>query len=153
MRFPSGFASLTNLVRFFLINCNKCQHLPPLDQFHSLKLLYLNKLDSLEYISERDNSREFSDSSFLPSLEEPALYNCPNPRGWWPRESSTFDFMAENHLRPLFPLLFKVCIRECHKLTSMPLFPPLENLELHYCSFKPMGQKTRIAKVASSLYQ
>ena len=61
--------------------------------------------------------------------------------------------MAENHLWPLFPLLFKVCIRECHKLTSMPLFPPLENLELYYCSFKPMGQKTRIAKVASSLYQ
>uniref|UniRef100_A0A2N9GVN7 Uncharacterized protein n=1 Tax=Fagus sylvatica TaxID=28930 RepID=A0A2N9GVN7_FAGSY len=37
----------------------KCQHqMPPLDQFSSLKSLHLNGLDSLEYISERDNRLE-----------------------------------------------------------------------------------------------
>ena len=41
VKIPSGISLLSNLVNFSLYGCNRCQHLPPLDQFHSLKTLYL----------------------------------------------------------------------------------------------------------------
>ena len=52
VKFPSAISSLSNLVNLSLDVCNKCQHLPPLDQFHSLKTLSLNSMNDLEYISE-----------------------------------------------------------------------------------------------------
>ena len=63
--FPHWLVTLTNLVRFELYSCKKSQYLPSLDQFPSLKIIYLYGLDSLEHISnsERDNS----DSLFYPS--------------------------------------------------------------------------------------
>ncbi|KAK7849005.1 putative disease resistance protein rga4 [Quercus suber] len=69
VEFPKQMSSFTNLVYFSLEDCNKCQHLPPLEQLPYLKRLYLNKLDSLEYMSEIDYSEELSNSSFIPSLE------------------------------------------------------------------------------------
>ena len=69
VKIPSGISLLSNLVNFSLYGCNRCQHLPPLDQFHSLKTLYLRRMNDLEYITERENNREFSNSSFLPHLD------------------------------------------------------------------------------------
>ena len=78
---PRWLVSLTNLVEFKLDSCKKCQYLPLLDQFPSLKIIDLYGLDSLEHIS--DTERDNSDSLFCPSLEVLQIRSCPNLKGWW----------------------------------------------------------------------
>ena len=45
VKIPSGISLLSNLVNFSLCGCNRCQHLPPSNQFHSLKTLYLRRIN------------------------------------------------------------------------------------------------------------
>ena len=160
--FPNWLSSLTNLVEFTLFGCKKCQHLPLLHRFPSLKVLELDSLFALEYIS---HSEEFSNFSFFPSLEELKLKYCLNLKRWWQRRSFSIEeasdnsvgittstsSMAENHLLPSFPRLSKLCIWGCPQLISMPLFPFLEKLELYYCSFKPLEQTTRTTATAAAV--
>ena len=128
-------------------------------QFPSLKVLEIDSLSALEYIS---HSEEFSNSSFLSSLEELKIKYCPNLKGWKHRGDSIDDdnstgiattttTTAGNHIPPSFSRLSKLCIRACRQLVSMPLFPFLENLELYYCSFKPLEQTTRIAAAEATV--
>nr|XP_023914355.1 putative disease resistance protein RGA3 [Quercus suber] len=143
VKIPSGISLLSNLVNFSLRGCNICQHLPPLDQFHSLKTLFLQGMDDLEYISKRENNGEFSDSSFLPSLEQLTIQNCPNLKGWWQRQRDSAEEF-HNHSLPSFPHLSYLLIWDCPKLISLPLFPYLEKLELCECSMKPLEQTLRM---------
>jgi Leucine-rich repeat (LRR) protein len=155
VRFPSWVLSLTSLVKFNLYSCKKCRHLPPLDQFSSLKSLILYDLDSLEYISERDKSEEgLSDSSFLPSLEELSIRNCPNLKGWWRgRRDSVEEIgittpITSKPLNYSFPRLFSLTISSCPQLTYMPLFPYLKRLELVTCSsLKALEQTMRMGMI------
>ena len=50
--FPRWLVTLRNLVQFELDSCIKCQYLPPLDQFPSLKIISLFGLYCLEHISD-----------------------------------------------------------------------------------------------------
>ncbi|KAM4082387.1 hypothetical protein ACJW30_11G169500 [Castanea mollissima] len=148
-------SSLTTLVEFRLEDCNKCQHLPPLEQLPNLKRLYLNKLDSLEYMSEIDYGEELSNSSFIPSLNELYLLRCPNLKGWWRqrRDSSEEVDDDNNHLLPFFPGLSDLEIKNCPKLTSMPLFPNVETLTLDMCSLKPLKQTSTLQiEIANSSF-
>ncbi|KAL4601284.1 hypothetical protein ACB092_11G260800 [Castanea dentata] len=121
--FPVWLETLTNLVQFRLDSCKKCQYLPPLDQFPSLKIIDLDGLDCLEHISnsERDNS----DSLFYPSLEKLYILDCPNLKEWWRGSRDSL---------PSFPRLSDLSIWNCPQLTSFPLFPYLESLRLRNCS-------------------
>ncbi|XP_059439418.1 disease resistance protein RGA2-like [Corylus avellana] len=159
-RLSSWLLSLTNLVRFELWMCKKCQYLPPLSQLPSLKYLSLTMLDTLQYISNGGDSNEFSSSSsapipFFPSLKEIKIDLCPNLKGWWRRHSSEDinsdnDYsvqitavtpMTEHHLFPSFPHLSTLQIWNCPMLTSMPMFPHLEGeLVLWNASLKPLQQ-------------
>jgi hypothetical protein len=108
--------SLTNLVRFDLIACRKCQYLPQLSQLPSLKYLFLKYMNDLEYISDIN---EFSSSSsapvpFFPSLQEIELWDCPNLKGWWRKRDSSVEVnsdsdnsveITEHRLLPSFPRL------------------------------------------------
>ncbi|XP_050283802.1 putative disease resistance protein RGA4 [Quercus robur] len=143
VKFPSASSSLSNLVKLSLNECNRCQHLPPLDQCHSLKTLSLERMNDLEYISERENNGEFSDSSFLPSLEQLTIAFCPNLKGWWQRQRDSVEEF-HNHSLPSFPHLSNLQIWGCPKLISLPLFPYLEELELNKCSLKPLEQTVRM---------
>ncbi|XP_050283795.1 putative disease resistance protein RGA3 [Quercus robur] len=143
VKFPSAISSLSNLVNFSLYRCNKCQHLPSLDQFHSLKTLSLDQMNGLECISKRENNGEFSDSSFLPSLEQLTIRFCPNLKGWWQRQRDSVEEF-HNHSLPSFPHLSNLYIWECPKLISLPLFPYLEKLRLRDCSLKPLEQTLRM---------
>lgn len=153
--FPDWLSSLTNLVELSLFGCKKCQHLSLSYKFPSLKVLELDSLSALEYIS---YSEEFSNFSFLSSLEELKIKYCPNLKGWKQRGDSIDDdnstgtatttaMTAGNHIPPSFSRLSKLCIRACPQLVSMPLFPFLENLELYYCSFTPLEETTKIAAI------
>ena len=141
VRFPTGISLLTNLVKFSLELCYRCRHLSPLDQFHSLKSLSLRSMKGLEYISERENSGEFSNSSFLPSLEELILYCCSNLKGWWRRRR---DSVEDVDNLPSFPRLSSLEIQHCPQLTSIPLFPYLEKLNLDTCNLKPLKQTMKM---------
>ncbi|XP_060670023.1 putative disease resistance protein RGA1 [Ziziphus jujuba] len=113
-RFSSWIPSLTNLVRFTLEGCKKCQHLPPLYQLPSLKVLELKRLLAVEYIFNNDDNNFLSSTSSLTSLKVVYLENLPNLKGWW-RD-------ADNQMLPSFPnCLSKLVIRDCPKLHSTPL--------------------------------
>jgi Leucine-rich repeat (LRR) protein len=148
-RLPNWLLSLTNLVTFRLIKCTKCQYLPPLSQLPSLKVLDLLQMDAMEYISDNGDSNELS-SSFFPSLKEFRLFNCPNLKGWWRRDSSV-EVNSDSHnafenkehplLPPFPPRLSQLLILNCPMLTSMPTFPHLdEQLVLKNASWKPLQQ-------------
>jgi Leucine-rich repeat (LRR) protein len=140
--------SLTSLVQFGLFSCKKCQHLPTLDQFSSLKSLTLDTLHSIEYI---DNSEEgLSDSSFLSSLEELRIEDCPNLKGWWRGRRDSVEEIGITTSKPLnysFPCLSRLDINYCPQLTYMPLFPYLEELTLCECSLKPLEQTMRMGMI------
>uniref|UniRef100_A0A7N2LBL1 CC-NBS-LRR protein n=1 Tax=Quercus lobata TaxID=97700 RepID=A0A7N2LBL1_QUELO len=139
VRFPHWFLSLTNLVQFKLYSCKKCQYIPPLDQFPSLKIIYLGRLDCLEHIS--DSERDNSDSLFYPSLEKLEIDECPNLKGWrWGRRDSL----------PSFSRLSYLYIWNCPQLTSFPLFPYLESLRLSNCSLKQSLERMMINNKTSS---
>ncbi|XP_059439396.1 putative disease resistance protein RGA3 [Corylus avellana] len=147
-RLPIWLLSLTNLVIFKIEGCTKCQYLPPLTQLPSLKILHLNQMDAMEYILESGDSNEFS--SFFPSLKEIRLDCCPNLKGWWRRRDSSVEVDSDSHnfveitehpLLPSFPRLSTLVIWSCPILTSMPMFPHLEeDLYLDYTSSKPLQQ-------------
>jgi len=152
MRLPSWLLSLTNLVEFRLLNCKKCQYLPPLSQLPSLKCLIFRKLDAMQYISDSGDSNEFSSSSslvpveFFPSLNVIDLEACPNLKGWRKRRNSFVEVNGDNdHLQSSFPRLSSLRISGCPMLTSMPMFPHLEeNLIMCNASLKPLQQTMKM---------
>ena len=69
-------------------------------------------MNDLEYISERENNREFSDSSFLPSLDQLKIEDCPNLKGWWQRQRDSVEELHNHSLQILeCPILSKRCER------------------------------------------
>lgn len=146
VRFSNWFSWLTNLVELYITNSNNCQHLPPLYQLPSLRKLYIEKMDSLDYVTNLDITDKIFVSLpspatfFFPSLETLNLDNFPNLKGWWrgnivdngnaamTTSTSTLSSHQYKQHIPLssFPCLFYSCIWNCYKLTCMPLFPNLE---------------------------
>ncbi|KAB2594747.1 disease resistance protein RGA2-like [Pyrus ussuriensis x Pyrus communis] len=130
VRFASWFSSLINIVNLTMWDCKRCQHLPPLDHFPSLKFLRLHGLEKLEYISENESSISMSDEmmriSFFPSLEDLYIADCPVLKGWWrahthnTASSSSSSSSTENMPLPSFPRLSILTILECPNLTSLP---------------------------------
>ncbi|XP_050263442.1 putative disease resistance protein RGA4 [Quercus robur] len=157
VRFSIWLSSLTNLTELYIHCCNKCQHLPPLYRLPSLREISLMEMHILEYISDLDITNEVSASSlttFFPSLESLALQKCPNLKGWWKRDivdnsnatimtsTSSWSHQYRQHMSlPSFPCLSNLRINDCSKLTSMPLFPYLEEvLYLGRVSWKALQQ-------------
>ncbi|KAL4601420.1 hypothetical protein ACB092_11G271900 [Castanea dentata] len=158
VKFSSWVSSLTNLVDLKIENCERCRYLPPLSHLFHLKSLRLDTMNDLEYISDNDMSKEVSASSttlptpFFPSLKSLTIRACRNLKGWWGRtgrdlvattSASTPDHpqdQSHNSL-PLFPCLSYLWISNCPKMTSMPLFPNLdESLYLVNVSLKPLQE-------------
>ncbi|TQD84614.1 hypothetical protein C1H46_029816 [Malus baccata] len=143
VRFASWFSSLINLVDLRLWGCHGCQHLPPLDHFPSLKFLQLEGFEKLEYISDNtSSSNSMSDElmkiSFFPSLEQLYISDCPVLKGWWRAHThnNASSSSTENLSLPSFPSLSQLTIWECPNLSSMPLYPNVERIDLIGCSSK-----------------
>jgi hypothetical protein len=156
-RLPSWVSLLTNLITFKLYGCAKCQYLPPLSQLPSLKTLFLEYMYGMQYISD---SNDFSSSSvlepFFPSLEYINLSVCPDLKGWWRRDSYV-EANSDSHNSveitrpslPSFPRLSKLWIWHCPMLTSISMFPHLEEeLVLKNTSWKPL-QHTMMMNMAT----
>ncbi|KAI5341803.1 hypothetical protein L3X38_009678 [Prunus dulcis] len=140
-RLASWFHSLTNIVNLKLSDCDRCQHLPPLDHLPFLKSLHLSGLRNLEHISAEDMVKDFASdetmmmsaaspsTTFFPSLESLSLIDCPNLKGWWRNETASASASS-------FPCLYFLSIYGCPNLTSMPLYPNLDELRLQKSSWK-----------------
>ncbi|CAN6693809.1 unnamed protein product [Malus baccata var. baccata] len=140
VRFPSWFSSLINLVDLRLWRCHRCQHLPPLDHFPSLKFLQLEWFEKLEYISDNTSSSNSMSDEMMTSLECLRVENCPVLKGWWRahthNNASSSSSSTENLALPSFPSLSQLTISECPNLSSMPPYPNVESIYLKGCSSK-----------------
>jgi hypothetical protein len=110
VRFSDWASSLSNLVKISISDCKWCQHIPPLDRFPFLKDLSLEKLSSLEYIS--NDASEVSSSS----LQILFLWKLPKLRGWWRMREAVTTEHEQNYNLPLFPSfpsLSRLSIQDC----------------------------------------
>ncbi|KAJ6745239.1 LEUCINE-RICH REPEAT-CONTAINING PROTEIN SOG2 [Salix koriyanagi] len=150
MRFPSWLSDLSNLVRIRLVGCRRFKHIPPLDGIPSLEELCIEDMDNLEYIdSEGGGGKEVS--NFFPSLKKLKIWNCGRLKGWWKKsrgemEDDSDESTVEEELIMLsFPRLSSLSIGKCPNLTSMPLFPTLdEDLYLWSTSSMPLQQTMKM---------
>ncbi|KAF2320704.1 hypothetical protein GH714_030236 [Hevea brasiliensis] len=123
-RFPNW--TLPNLTEVHFTNCERCICLPVLGALPSLSRLSLHGMLSMRGIG-REFYGEETERPF-PSLQEFELSNFPNLQEW-------FD---ENG-RAAFPILRKLIVKKCPKLTSLPLIlrvsckQPLTSLEIVSC--------------------
>nr|POE92678.1 putative disease resistance protein rga4 [Quercus suber] len=157
--FSSWLFSIENLVKITLRSCDRCNHLPPFSKLPFLERLWLDAMKDLECLSDRDISEEVSTLSFFPSLKSLYIGNCPNLKGWW-RSASMTDHQQHQHNRslPSFPCLSDFWIVNCPNMTSMPLFPYLEedlNLSngLDYLCEEEQGVSVRDQEEARGAFQ
>ncbi|KAG2674828.1 hypothetical protein I3760_13G155400 [Carya illinoinensis] len=155
VRIPMWLLSLTNLVDLKLWNCWKLKYLPPLSRLPSLRRINLEELEEIEYVSDcSDNSElsSFSSSALIfPSLEVIDFGWCRNLKGWWRSDSYNVDVNTTDHALLLFPRLSELIIEQCPMLTSLPMFPHLEErLLLWNASWKPVQQTTTNASSSSA---
>ncbi|GMN37531.1 hypothetical protein TIFTF001_042651 [Ficus carica] len=132
---PIGPSMHNKLVKLVLRRCPNCRYLPPLHLCTSLKVLALEEMSKLEYVSEnvRDESVSSPALMFFPSLQELHLTELPLLRSWWRGVECNKDHK--------FPCLSKLFIENCPELVSMPLFPTLEEgLVLDSCNLKPFQE-------------
>ncbi|BFG29281.1 hypothetical protein CerSpe_155550 [Prunus speciosa] len=153
-RFASWFHSLINIINLRLFDCDRCQHLPPLDHLPFLKSIVLSGLRNLEYISSEDKVKDFASdemmmmsaasplTTFFPSLESLYLRGCPNLKGWWRNETASASASS-------FPCLSTLDIWNCPNLTSMPLYPNLDRLDLKRSSWKVFPSSIVLSKLKS----
>ncbi|XP_062117915.1 disease resistance protein RGA2-like isoform X2 [Humulus lupulus] len=157
VRLSSWLSSLENLVDLTLTDCKKCQYLVSLNRFHGLKVLKLQRLESLEYISNNIFNEDLfgTTKTILPSLRELELGYLPNLKGWWREIVIDHSFVGANeedkHMSlPYLPSLSTLEIWHCPKLTCMPLYPHLEHLTLANSSLKPLEETLRMKMMSSS---
>ncbi|XP_060670449.1 putative disease resistance protein RGA4 [Ziziphus jujuba] len=118
-KFPRWLISHKKLVKFSLQKC-KCNNLPPLSELSSLKVMILDEMANLKYISDESECHSSSSTAFMPSLEELRLTELPKLKGWWADVSKTPTPL------PSFPCLSKLLIEDCPELRTMPLYPNLK---------------------------
>ncbi|KAI5586887.1 hypothetical protein BDE02_06G242400 [Populus trichocarpa] len=154
-RFPSWLSHLSNLVRVHLRHCRRLEHLPPLHGIPSLEELSIAYMDSLEYIdSERVGGKGVS--MFFPSLRKLRIFSCGRLKGWRKKSRDEMDDDSDESAKEglimlCFPRLSSLSIVDCPKLTSMPLFPTLdEDLYLWRTSSMPLQQTMEMTSPVSS---
>jgi hypothetical protein len=155
-RFPSWLLHLSNLVRIHLRNCIRLEHIPPLHGIPSLEELYFGSMDNLECIDSMEVGGK-GVSTFFPSLKKLAIKSCGRLKGWWKKSRDEMnddsdESTIEEGLRMLcFPRLSSLTICKCPNLTSMPLFPTLdESLLLGETSSTPLQQTMKMKSPVSS---
>ncbi|CDP20639.1 unnamed protein product [Coffea canephora] len=143
-QFPQWFMNLTSLVELRVANCTRCRELPTLGQLSSLQHLYLTGLENIRSIglsfystsAEEDGgsggSSTISRQTFFPALKFLSLESMKNLKEWKdaPEMMST---AGEVHVMDAFPVLEKLSISGCPKLTTIPTpsrFPSLDVLEI-----------------------
>ncbi|XP_065635733.1 putative disease resistance protein RGA4 isoform X2 [Quercus suber] len=158
VKYPSWLSLLKNLVSLTLFSMKNSQDGLPLHQFPSLKTLHLSNAPSLEYVS------LVSESFILPPLESLKIRHCPNLKEWWKRRSDSIEededdadnygeistITAKNHSLLSFSRLSNLHISRCPKLSSMPLFPYLETLDLYNSNLRPLERTISMGMISTA---
>ncbi|XP_017979685.1 PREDICTED: putative disease resistance protein RGA4 [Theobroma cacao] len=141
---------LSSLESLSLTGLRALEHLPLLDHLSSLKYLVLEELNALEYVADSfplpcSTSRK----PFFPSLKKLKIEFCDNLKGWWRTKNENQGSTAQ---LPCFPCLSKIDISKCPNLTSMPLFPSLDqDLTLWGTSVRPLQQTLKMNMTEASM--
>ncbi|TYH47252.1 hypothetical protein ES332_D11G397900v1, partial [Gossypium tomentosum] len=149
-KFPSWISLLTNLVNISIWGPSKFKHLPSFAQLPCLQHLFILDLIELEYMDDNNpNGRQGNLESFFPLLKRLHIQNCPNMKGWWGKRPIDDD--NEDDTTVAFPCLSHLHIEDC-PLTSMPLYPSLDELILVNTSSRPLKQtlKMNITSISPS---
>ncbi|KAK6269776.1 hypothetical protein POUND7_006881 [Theobroma cacao] len=148
-KFSRWLSYLKNLVKIHIYKSWNFQHvvtLPPLDELSSLQSITLEDLPLLEHVADGMGDHPSFPSHCFQSLQQLEIRNCPKLNGWWRTRNENQGSTAE---LPWFPCLSKLKIINCPKLTSMPLFPSVDQeLSLEHTSIRPLRQtlKMKITK-------
>ncbi|KAF9618519.1 hypothetical protein IFM89_001920, partial [Coptis chinensis] len=105
-----------NLVAIILEQCRNCQNLPALGQLRSLKEVHLEELDALQFIEGGSVVRR--QREWFPSLKEIYLIANPNLESWVKEEEVSLHSVLV------------LSVRNCPKLSTMPILPSLEKLTI-----------------------
>ncbi|KAJ0034481.1 hypothetical protein Pint_25852 [Pistacia integerrima] len=116
-----GASEIPNLTHIKLINCKRCQHLPPLGQLPSLKVIYMCGMPAVKNIGSEFYGR--GSRRLFPSLQELTFIDFPNLEFWW-----------SMNVKEEFPSLVKLTVNKCPRLKNMPWFSSLQHLELRHCN-------------------
>ncbi|XP_058079963.1 putative disease resistance protein RGA1 [Magnolia sinica] len=138
VRFPRWMcsSSLPNLIEVSVINCRRCEQLPPLGHLPFLKVLVIQGMDAVKSIGNHFYGGNDVTESF-PSLKELAIQDMPNLEEW-----------SGSNGRVL-PCLNQLFIRGCPKLTTLPCLPSLKELELTDGNEMLLGSVANLAALES----
>ncbi|MFQ6635826.1 hypothetical protein Gotur_010201 [Gossypium turneri] len=155
-KFPSWISLLTNLVNISIWGPSKFKHFPSFAQLPCLQHLFILDLIELEYMDNNNpNGRQGDLESFFPLLKRLHIQNCPNMKRWWRKrpidDDNEDDSTVIGTSTTAFPCLSHLHIEDC-PLTSMPLYPSLDELILVNTSSRPLKQtlKMNITSISPS---
>ncbi|XP_068664339.1 putative disease resistance RPP13-like protein 1 [Aristolochia californica] len=142
VRFPNwlGFTSFSCLVYVQLMNCNRCDTLPPLGKLPSLIYLVIKRIDGVKHVG-LEFCGNVGDGAF-PSLRKLEVEDMPNLEDWCAGRESDFHSLNDlsisfcpklKELQVGFNNLKKLRLLVCDELTALPPLPSLEVLQLHEC--------------------
>jgi hypothetical protein len=131
--FPSWLGILNHLVVLKLVSCDNCVLLPPLGKLPSLKKLYLQYMDNLQYIDDDDECNGGVEVMVFPSLEELFLDKLPN-----------LEKLLKVESGKMFLCLSNLTIFHCPKL-ELPCIPYVK----HFAAY---GLTNALLQSISSFY-
>ncbi|XP_058079940.1 putative disease resistance protein RGA4 [Magnolia sinica] len=137
VRFPYWMcsSSLPNLIKVSVINCRRCEQLPPLSHLPFLKVLVIRGMDAVKSIGKHFYGDDVTEA--FPSLKELTIQDMPNLEEW-----------SGSNGRVL-PCLNRLTVWGCPKLTTLPCLPSLKELELTDGNEMLLGSVANLTSLSS----
>lgn len=144
--FSDWLSSINHISHISLFGFNNCKSLPPLENLPCLKSLEIGSMKVLEYMYFDVVSS--TAAPFFQSLARLKLSGCENFKGWKRMECE--EVSLDHFSLPQFHCLSQLIINKCPKLTDLPTFPNVEELQLCESMVKPLKETLDIASSSSS---
>jgi len=144
-KFSNWLSEINHLSYISLFGFDNCKSLPPLENLPYLKSLEISSMKVLEYIYLEEVFH--TAATFFPSLERLKFSGCKNFKGWKRMEGQV---SVDKLSQPPLGRLSQLIINKCPKLTDLPTFPNVEELQLCESMVKPLKETLDMASTSSS---